>query len=1377
MAAHTQASGSWRDRLVAFLERRGHLIALLLGALVLFGGLGSTGLWEPWEMDRADLARTLASPPEAVAAFARDPATAHVAGPNEAALERAAAAEGVLVKAPEAGTPTALRAALDLARTRTVAAIVIDGKLLLPDAGRDDLWRQAGKLTAEAIDYAAGAAVVVVRDASQPAAAELALRLARERWRDVWEDAVATRSLAEVWDAGGVDAAATALAGEAQGPLVVLEPGDEAGLASAIADGASAIAARVAFKDAGRTITLPPLETWLRAAAYRLFGASEWTTRLPGALLAFIALWVLVGTVRLVWSPRVALFAGVIMATLPLFFAQARIISGEPAFALALTLVGCGLLLDASSRRAASAPGLGAPAPGTGPLPSTRLVWAYLAAGLVVAFLSKGTYALAVAGLVALVAPLVSGPSRRLADWVPAIVFLVAALLVELLAHRAAPGSLLSGLGFREALFSDGPSIYSRTFDMVIRQLGFGFAPWSPLVVVAVGLLVFSALERRDRAGVIVTAWFFLPIVALMASLGVGNQFLFPGAAAAAIAVALMLDKIARGESGPKYFIAFALVTMFYIMRRELKQSPEPLVGFLAYDPPFAKEGNLRFPETVEFYWVFKQSMILAALVCLVHFGAFARFAVRAARWLRSRRPFLITAGLTLLLGSLLMLAYIGRLHGIGMGSRFANSIGPAQKALVGRLVGADPMFIIGIATLVLAFMFIVFRWIVPAAGRSLVRLPDFATPARQRVAWAAAAFAWLAALVVVLARVSTPDDGYWSERLFSLPALCAVVAAGLTAWLALGARDEGRVRRWHVPALAALGVLALALTTQLARDANLKSPLVSLFVFLGWAAAALAIVPRIASRVEDFVFTVGAVIALVVMSFVVPLVDRGGFIIDIVLPGVALVPFLLSFWFIGPPLALVALLVNRALPDLVASLDRAGRDLPRRLSDLTDRLAVRLERGSVMVAVLLAVALVGVAAHLLRLEPAIAVNVSQKHILDTWRATAGEDAPVYKHGSFATQGRKDANFYTSGIPEIRDRQAALKVLLGHEDQVLEVETATGAQTLVFPGWSDRNDLDGDARRDAPALTGFITAVGDSVVTDANARWTPGSLVGKRLSDANGRTWNIVDNDATSVRVAPEERLSFALVPRSRAYYAIDDPRFEVGATAAAHERRALLLPADQLSDLNYAFRVISGGRHLPVLDGSSYRVLLTTSWLEEGEPQQNRLALATFDDKRFAALDDPRLVRVWGNFDDTIQVVGYATDKNTVSTGEMLKLSVYYKTLKLVKKSLKIFVHMDKSGGGARIAGDHWPLNPTRHTEDNKNCGGCYRTDHWLVGDIVRDDYDIEIPEGNTGEYTIWIGLYQPGPDTRLPVKSFDQKRARHDGQNRLGLGTVQVK
>lgn len=1394
------ASAGWTRRLDDFLNRRGVLVALVLGAVVLFAGIGSTGLWEPWEMDRADLARTLASPPEAVAAFAKDSAAngSKVPGPAERAFVDAARDEGLFVKMPDAGAPTALRATLDLARTRTVAAIVIDQKLLVPDPARDDLWKQAGKLIGEALRYAAGAAVVVVRDPAGPPAAELARRLEIERWKDVWESSSATWGLDQAFDDKGVAAAAEDLAGP-NDELVVLEAGDAARLAGALDDGKGAVGARVAFKDNGVTVSLPPLETWTRAAAYRIFGPSEWTTRLPGVLLGLITLWVLLTTVRTVWGARVAFFTGIVLATLPLFFAQARIISGEPGSILALTLTGCGLLLQTLSRREG---------PDHKPAVSNRVVWGYLVAALVAGLFTKGAYALTVSGLVALALPLVTGPSKKLADWAPAAMFLVTAALVELLARGAGPGSMWAGLDFRGAMFEEGPPVYSRTFDMVVKQLGFGLAPWSPVMVVALGLLTFSALEKRGhtgRVGLVLVAWFFVPVAVLMASLSLGNQFLFAGAAAGAIAVALMLERLARGESGPKYFVAFALVVMFYIMRRELKETPAPLVSYLAFDPPFAKEGSLRFPETVEFFSVFKQSMIIAALACLVHFGGFLTFAVRAARWLRNPRPYMIVTGIVLFLGALFGLGVVGRIHGIGMSSRFAGSIQASQKALITRLTGDDPLFVVGMLTLLLFILLIVARWGFPALSRLLAeRLPDARTPQAQRLLFAGAAAAWLGAAIAAWLSVTTPD-GYWGELIASPTGVTALVGAGIVAvmvwswnrpsvWERLPDGWRRPAGWWQTPLLAAVAVVGLLVATQITRDANHTAPFVTIFVLLGFVALAIALVSRVIGRTELFLFTFFALMALMVMGWIVPLADRASLVTEVVLPDVANPrgygwrQLLSSIWFAGPVLFVFALLINRALPRLVVAIwtflmrrkklaPIGGGEMQAIVVDRSDRVAAWLERGRVLVVVLLLVGLVGAVSHVFKLEPAIATNVSQKHILDTWRAIAGEAAPIYKHGAFATQGRKDANFYTAAIPEIRDRQAALKVLLGREDEVLEVETEVGSDTIVFPGWSDKNDLNKDGRRDVPAVRGFATAVGDTTLTDATQSWAPKQLVGKRLSDAAGRNWTIVDNDATTVRVAPEERLAFALNPRSRAAYVIDDPRYDSSATADRRERRALLLPADQLSDLNYAFRLLSDGRHLPVLDGSSYRVLLTTSWLEPEEPQQNRLALATFDDKSFAALKDPRIVREWGNFDDTIQIVGYATDKSTVSTGETMKLTVYFKTLKLVKKSLKIFIHIDKSGGGARIAGDHWPLNPTRHTEENKNCNGCYRTDHWLVGDIVRDDYDIEIPEGNTGEYTIWLGLYQPGPDTRLAVKSWDQKRMKHDGQNRLGLGTIQVK
>jgi hypothetical protein len=1343
------------------LRRWGHVLVIAFSGLVLVGGLGSTGLWEPWEMDRADLARTLAGPPEVVVAL----------GPEREGLatsvSTAAAVHEAVVKRPDTSI-SPLRGALDFARNRTPAAIVIDADLLVPKTDDPEAWKDAGKLSAEALNNAAGGTVVIIRSTSSPAHDVLRSKLAEGEMRAVWDDASATWNLDKAFSTENLDEAirATAASLPENERLFIVDETDATSLDAALDAGVSAVSYRVAFKDGGKLHILPPLETWLRAAAYRAFGASEWTTRLPGAILAWLAFWILIMAVRAVFSPRIAFLTGLVLATTPLFFAQARIIAGEPSFILAITLVGSALLLSLQeSSRAHS-----------------RLAWAYLFAGLITAALAKGAFGLSVAALVVLSVPLVRG-SRRLSEWAPSILFALSAIALELIARDASIGSFWRGLDFRTELFSEGPSAYHRTFDMVIRALGFGMAPWSPIIAIAIGALVFTALADRDGKGLVVAAWFFLPLVAVMASLKVGNQFLFVGVGAAAIATALLLDRMLRGDIGPKYYIALALLCMFYILRRELKQSPEPLVGFLAFDPTFAKEGNLRFPETVAISSFYKFWFILATVALVFHLGHIPAALMKALRWARQTRPFIILSGIFLLLGTLFALIAIGRLHGIGMGSSYADSIQATQKALVGRLASPDdPMILMALLIAFAVLVVALGRWVFTSLGRAVSDL--FVRPVlSQRTALIAFASLWLLGAVIAAFQVALPE-GYLSELILGGTGLSALIGATLASALSFA------VLRNRLDALLVLvAVLSLLVQTQLLRDADLPGGLSLLPIVLGFVALAITILPRL-EQVEHLVFGALASLSLIGLSYVVVLLDRAPQVAEVVhateiAAGASAfskaLGYMLNAFVFLPFLMLLAILFNAALPSLItgyAKTAEAAADLSHRIARLGESTVRVLQHRFLAVAMLIALGLIGTFTHLVSLEPAIAVNVSQKHILDAWfgDSTHGPNS-MFKHGSFATQGRKDSNFYTAEVPEIRDRQTALKVLLAESDQVIEVETSRGTETLALTGYTVENDKNGDKRRDAPAVTGFASAVTGTSLTDASASWAPKSLVGKRLADASGRSWAIVDNDATTVRVADTDLLTFALTPRTSAYYVIDAPGFDSKATAEAPTRRALLLPADQLSDLNYAWRQLSGGRHLPVLDGSSYRVLLTTSWLEEGEPQQNRLALATFNDETFKNLDDPRLKRVWGTFDDTLQLVGYATDKDVVGTGDKLRLTLYFKTLKLVRKSLKLFIHMDKTGGGSRIAGDHWPLNPTRHSEDNKNCGGCYRTDHWLVGDIVQDVYDIEIPEGNTGEYMIWIGLFQPGPDTRAVVRDWDKKRARHDGSNRLGIGTVRVK
>lgn len=1382
MAATPSEPAGWFDKLRAMTLRWGTLIAVAVGALTLFSGLGKNGLWEPWEMDRADLARTLSNPPESVLALGAATSDAEVQ-----AIQNAANEAGVALKRPDLAPVSALRSALDFARLRVVSSIVIDTDLLLPDATRDDLWRQAGKLAGEAVRYAAGGKVVLMRRPQAPAAEALLQRLALERARDAWDTAATDFGLAAIWSTDNLEPALAELAKDFSDELVVVEAAQPAALSAPLEEGASAISLRVAFKDKGDLKVVPPLESWLRAATYQTFGATELTTRLPGVILALLALWVLVITARTVWGPRVALASGLVLATMPLFFGQARIISGEPSLILAITLVACGFLLFTVMR-----PDDDAQQPSNTPPIKPSLPWAYLITGLVVGALGKGAFALALLSLIALAIPLTRG-SRRLSDWTPAATFVGATVLLQLVATSAGPGSFLTGLDYRADTFSEGYALYSKTFDIVIRDLGFGMAPWSPLVVVSIGLLAYNTLAHKDGRGLVVAAWFFLPVVAAMAGIKTGDHFLFCGVGAAAISVGLFVDRmlarpheLAPGTetAPPRYYIAFAIILMFYIIRRELKPSPEPMVAFLAFDPPFAREGNLRFPETVPFDGTYKFLFILVALAVFFHFGRVASMALSVLRWLRRPAPFFITTGVVLLLTTLINLITSGRIHGMAMGSAYADSIQASSRELPSRLAHfGDPMMLIAVVSSLGVLAVVALRWMYPHAGHSLASALSPLAERASRILLYVFLGAWAAALITVAATVSLPS-GYLGELALSSTGVVAVLAAVIVGLLVRGIGSTIEA------ALVGFGVLLLLVTTQLQRDASLSLPLISIFIPLGLIALGAAFLPRLLRRIELFFFAFCTTLTLIGLHYVAILIDRGYDIAEVVYATEIAKGTMSASQAARPmtiiliPVNLLVLVANWALPRIVAYF--AGT--PERtaaangwITRTAETLVNAVQHRFVAVGAMFLLATVGTLTFLLRLEPAIAVNVSQKHILDEWfgDSTHGPET-MYKHGSFASgQGRKDSNFYTADVAEVRDRQAALRVLLGREDQVLEVETPRGTETRYIPGFSPLNDKNGDKQRDATAMTGFATAVTQTSLTDASANWAPNALTGKVLADASGRTWQIVSNDKTTVTVAATDRLTFGLTPRSRAFYVIDERGLDNRATAQTPTRRAVLLPADQLSELNYAWRQLSGGTHLPVLDGSSYRVLLTTSWLEPDEPQQNRLALATYTDQTFAALaeKDERVKRVWGTFDDTIQLVGYSTDKDTVGTGSKLKLTLYFKTLKLVKKSLKLFIHMDKTGGGSRIQGDHWPLNPTRHTEDNKNCTGCYRTDHWLVGDIVADTYDIEIPEGNTGEYMIWVGLYQPGPDTRAAVRDWDRKNARHDGGNRLGIGTFRVK
>lgn len=203
---------------------------------------------------------------------------------------------------------------------------------------------------------------------------------------------------------------------------------------------------------------------------------------------------------------------------------------------------------------------------------------------------------------------------------------------------------------------------------------------------------------------------------------------------------------------------------------------------------------------------------------------------------------------------------------------------------------------------------------------------------------------------------------------------------------------------------------------------------------------------------------------------------------------------------------------------------------------------------------------------------------------------------------------------------------------------------------------------------------------------------------------------------------------------------------------AKADERFFAVVPRPQLAAINSEFRAAAEGKTLPVLDASSYRFLLISNRLEDGETDENPITQALLKE-----LPKEKIRPAKFNFDDQIELAGWYIDPPEPKTGSRITITLYWRVLKKVTRTWKIFMHIDAPG--ARVHGDHEPVE------------GLYPTNNWNAGDIVKDVHSVPFAMSNpAGRYTVWAGLYSGS--TRAPVKSGDK-----DNENRAKLGTINVR
>jgi 4-amino-4-deoxy-L-arabinose transferase-like glycosyltransferase len=131
----------------------------------------------------------------------------------------------------------------------------------------------------------------------------------------------------------------------------------------------------------------------------------------------------------------------------------------------------------------------------------------------------------------------------------------------------------------------------------------------------------------------------------------------------------------------------------------------------------------------------------------------------------------------------------------------------------------------------------------------------------------------------------------------------------------------------------------------------------------------------------------------------------------------------------------------------------------------------------------------------------------------------------------------------------------------------------------------------------------------------------------------------------------------------------------------------------------------------------------------------------------------------------DAITLIGYELSPERVQAGEPLTVTLVWRAERRVPGDYTAFVHLiDEEREGALVAqDDHQPLD------------GEYRTSFWMPGDVIRDTYVLVVDDSQEpGDCVLWVGMYDPKADVRLPA--FDGLGARFEN-DAVVVGGVIIK
>jgi 4-amino-4-deoxy-L-arabinose transferase-like glycosyltransferase len=312
------------------------------------------------------------------------------------------------------------------------------------------------------------------------------------------------------------------------------------------------------------------------ALGFKLFGLTEWAGRLPLALWGLLGVLATYAFVARLFDRRTGAYAAVVLATMPLFFVQARTMLGDVCTMSGLAMAFGGLAVAAFDRDDKGPTGVLA-----------RLPWLGMAAvGLFVGYESRG-------GLLGLGVPLLGvglgwgaarvGARSRwdvMGDLVGAVALLAGIGVAGMAARAIATPGDTKDLNMWIGTALHVPSKYP-TFEYYVGAIGHALAPWSAFLPFAFGRLYLAPPGRTgpegERESLGRTAVLVGATVALIAHgylVARTDLVAFSGPALCAVAIAVSIRDFERGAHAS---IAVGLGTLLLaaVIHHDFHEMPE----------------------------------------------------------------------------------------------------------------------------------------------------------------------------------------------------------------------------------------------------------------------------------------------------------------------------------------------------------------------------------------------------------------------------------------------------------------------------------------------------------------------------------------------------------------------------------------------------------------------------------------------------------------------------------------------------------------------------------------------------------------------------------------------------------------------------------